>query len=44
MKNLKEEFNHARVSELLEQTLSEVQQECEQTNKEEWGMYLRPAE
>lgn len=35
-----EEFNHAWVAELLDKTLSEVQQECEQTNKEiHWAVF-----
>lgn len=35
-----EEFNHAWVAELLETTLSQVQQECEQTNKEvHWAVF-----
>ena len=35
-----EEFNHAWVSELLDKTLSEVQQECQQTNKQiHWAVF-----
>lgn len=35
-----EEFNHAWVAELLEKTLFEVQQECQQTNKEtHWAVF-----
>ncbi len=35
-----EEFNHAWVSELLDKTLSEVQQECQQTNKQtHWKVF-----